>query len=72
MSTKYGTFEDEYDVFEELGKGHFAVVKRCVNKTTSSQYAGKLIRKKRVCRGVSHGRYRARDQYFEKNLITPT
>lgn len=27
-------------------------MKRCVNKITSSEYAGKFIRKKRVCRGV--------------------
>ncbi|KAG8318760.1 Death-associated protein kinase 1 [Homalodisca vitripennis] len=39
-------------IYEFYFRGHFAVVKRCVNKTTSSQYAGKLIRKKRVCRGV--------------------
>ncbi|XP_054286268.1 death-associated protein kinase 1-like [Macrosteles quadrilineatus] len=45
-------FEESYDVFEELGKGHFAVVKRCVHKSSGNQFAGKFIRKKRVCRGV--------------------
>ncbi|KAL1139815.1 hypothetical protein AAG570_006792 [Ranatra chinensis] len=52
MDVLKDNFEDFYDVFEEIGKGHFAVVKRCVNKETGEEYAGKLIRKKRVCRGV--------------------
>ncbi|XP_014251310.1 death-associated protein kinase 1-like isoform X2 [Cimex lectularius] len=52
MNFKKEPFLDHYDVFEVIGKGHFAVVKRCVNKATGSEYAGKFIRKKRVCRGV--------------------
>ena len=27
-------------------------MKRCVNKETGAEFAGKFIRKKRVCRGV--------------------
>ncbi|XP_075209802.1 death-associated protein kinase 1-like [Lycorma delicatula] len=53
MNFSLDSFEDVYDVFEELGKGHFAVVRRCVNKKDGSEYAAKVIRKKRVCRGVS-------------------
>uniref|UniRef100_A0A023EZ51 Putative serine/threonine protein kinase n=1 Tax=Triatoma infestans TaxID=30076 RepID=A0A023EZ51_TRIIF len=52
MNFKKEPFESSFEICEEIGKGHFAVVKRCVNKTTGHAYAGKFIRKKRVCRGV--------------------
>ncbi|BES87718.1 Death-associated protein kinase [Nesidiocoris tenuis] len=52
MIFKGEPFDADYDVHEEIGKGHFAVVKRCVHKTTGTEFAGKFIRKKRVCRGV--------------------
>ncbi|XP_069694753.1 death-associated protein kinase 1-like isoform X2 [Periplaneta americana] len=45
-------FEKYYDVFEEIGKGQFAVVRRCVEKASGVQYAAKFMRKRRVCRGV--------------------
>lgn len=35
-----------------FSRGHFAVVKRCLNKQTGISYAGKFIRKRRVCRGA--------------------
>lgn len=52
MNINKEPFEASYEVFEEIGKGHFAIVKRCLNKQTGISYAGKFIRKKRVCRGV--------------------
>ncbi|XP_065059552.1 calcium/calmodulin-dependent protein kinase type IV-like isoform X1 [Rhopilema esculentum] len=39
--------EDFYELKEELGRGNFAVVKRCEKKETSEEYAAKCITKKR-------------------------
>lgn len=52
MNFSLESFDDLYDVFEELGKGHFAVVRRCISKKDGLEYAAKVIRKKRVHRGV--------------------
>ncbi|KAK8380309.1 hypothetical protein O3P69_016726 [Scylla paramamosain] len=41
-------FEELYEVFEEIGSGQFAVVRRCVEKATCNEYAAKYIRKRRV------------------------
>ncbi|XP_046994246.1 death-associated protein kinase dapk-1-like [Schistocerca americana] len=46
-------FENFYDVFEDIGKGQFAVVRRCQERSTGRQFAAKFVRKRRVCRGVS-------------------
>ncbi|RZF45516.1 hypothetical protein LSTR_LSTR005718 [Laodelphax striatellus] len=46
-------FDDLFEVFEELGKGHFATVKRCVRRSDGATFAAKLLRKRRVCRGVA-------------------
>ncbi|XP_017260998.1 death-associated protein kinase 2 isoform X1 [Kryptolebias marmoratus] len=43
---KHQNVEDFYDVGEELGSGQFAVVKRCKEKTTGTQYAAKFIKKR--------------------------
>ncbi|GLH12279.1 Calcium/calmodulin-dependent protein kinase type II alpha chain [Gryllus bimaculatus] len=53
MEFKSEPFEEFYDVYEEIGKGQFAVVRRCVEKSTGNQFAAKFMRKRRVCRGVS-------------------
>ncbi|KAK7866658.1 hypothetical protein R5R35_000274 [Gryllus longicercus] len=53
MEFKSEPFEECYDVYEEIGKGQFAVVRRCVEKSTGNQFAAKFMRKRRVCRGVS-------------------
>ncbi|XP_068081595.1 death-associated protein kinase 1 [Anabrus simplex] len=53
MEFKTEPFENFYDVFEDIGKGQFAVVRRCVEKSTGCQYAAKFMRKRRVCRGVA-------------------
>ncbi|XP_076061664.1 death-associated protein kinase 1-like isoform X2 [Oratosquilla oratoria] len=41
-------FESNYEVYEEIGSGQFAVVKRCIEKSTRTEYAAKHIRKRRV------------------------
>ncbi|KAI6227423.1 Calcium/calmodulin-dependent protein kinase [Aphelenchoides fujianensis] len=65
MSTK---FSDNYEVKEELGKGAFSVVRRCVQKSTNIEFAAKIIntrklstrdfqkleREARICRKLKH------------------
>uniref|UniRef100_A0A3P8UTW0 non-specific serine/threonine protein kinase n=1 Tax=Cynoglossus semilaevis TaxID=244447 RepID=A0A3P8UTW0_CYNSE len=43
---KQQNVEDFYDIGEELGSGQFAVVKRCVEKSTGTEYAAKFIKKR--------------------------
>ncbi|CAB1326289.1 unnamed protein product [Coregonus sp. 'balchen'] len=42
-------FQDVYNVIhgKELGRGKFAIVKRCVEKSTGTEYAAKFLRKRR-------------------------
>ncbi|KAG5680153.1 hypothetical protein PVAND_009678 [Polypedilum vanderplanki] len=61
-------FSDNYDIKEELGKGAFSIVKRCVQKSTGLEFAAKIIntkkltardfqkleREARVCRKLQH------------------
>ena len=42
------TFSAIYELREELGKGAFSIVKRCVHRETGAQYAAKIINKKRL------------------------
>ncbi|XP_061199860.1 calcium/calmodulin-dependent protein kinase type II subunit delta isoform X12 [Neopsephotus bourkii] len=41
-------FSDEYQLFEELGKGAFSVVRRCMKITTGQEYAAKIINTKKL------------------------
>ncbi|XP_015238433.1 PREDICTED: calcium/calmodulin-dependent protein kinase type II subunit gamma-like isoform X14 [Cyprinodon variegatus] len=61
-------FTDEYQLYEELGKGAFSVVRRCIKKSTGQEYAAKIIntkklsgrdhqkleREARICRMLKH------------------
>ncbi|XP_071829831.1 calcium/calmodulin-dependent protein kinase type II delta chain-like isoform X1 [Apostichopus japonicus] len=61
-------FSDEYELKEELGKGAFSIVRRCVCKATKDEYAAKIIntkklnqrdiqkleREARICRKLMH------------------
>eukprot|EP00731_Ephydatia_muelleri_P020140 Em0012g965a len=42
------TFSAVYELKEELGKGAFSIVKRCIHRETGAQYAAKIINKKRL------------------------
>ncbi|XP_043401333.1 calcium/calmodulin-dependent protein kinase type II subunit delta isoform X29 [Chelonia mydas] len=41
-------FTDEYQLFEELGKGAFSVVRRCVKIPAGQEYAAKIINTKKL------------------------
>ncbi|VVC36353.1 Protein kinase, ATP binding site,Protein kinase domain,Serine/threonine-protein kinase, active site,NTF2- [Cinara cedri] len=61
-------FSDNYDLKEELGKGAFSVVRKCVQKPTGMEFAAKIIntkklsardfqkleREARICRKLQH------------------
>jgi calcium/calmodulin-dependent protein kinase (CaM kinase) II len=69
MSTATTTkFSDNYEVKEELGKGAFSVVRRCIQKSSNMEFAAKIIntrklnqrdfqkleREARICRRLKH------------------
>ncbi|KAM6951730.1 calcium/calmodulin-dependent protein kinase (CaM kinase) II gamma 1 isoform 6-T6 [Aplochiton taeniatus] len=41
-------FTDEYQLYEELGKGAFSVVRRSVKKSSGQEYAAKIINTKKL------------------------
>ncbi|CAG0882543.1 unnamed protein product [Cyprideis torosa] len=41
-------FSDNYELKEELGKGAFSVVKRCVQRSTGLEFAAKIINTKKL------------------------
>ena len=41
-------FTDNYELKEELGKGAFSVVKRCVQRHTGLEFAAKIINTKKL------------------------
>ncbi|XP_020487072.1 death-associated protein kinase 2 isoform X2 [Labrus bergylta] len=43
---KQQNVEDFYDIGEPLGSGQFAIVKRCIEKSTGVEYAAKFIKKR--------------------------
>ncbi|XP_016819185.1 calcium/calmodulin-dependent protein kinase type II subunit delta-like, partial [Cricetulus griseus] len=53
-------FTDEYQLFEELGKGAFSVVRRCMKIPTGQEYAAKIINTKKLS---------ARGGYFKPHLF---
>ncbi|XP_049316501.1 calcium/calmodulin-dependent protein kinase type II alpha chain isoform X2 [Bactrocera dorsalis] len=75
-------FSDNYEIKEELGKGAFSVVKRCVQKSTQFEFAAKIIntkkltardfqkleREARICRKLHHPNIvRLHDSIQEEN-----
>uniref|UniRef100_A0A8C5WGM8 calcium/calmodulin-dependent protein kinase n=1 Tax=Leptobrachium leishanense TaxID=445787 RepID=A0A8C5WGM8_9ANUR len=41
-------FSEEYQLFEELGKGAFSIVRRCVKVLSGQEYAAKIINTKKL------------------------
>ncbi|XP_055858298.1 calcium/calmodulin-dependent protein kinase type II alpha chain isoform X1 [Episyrphus balteatus] len=75
-------FSDNYEIKEELGKGAFSIVKRCVQKSTGLEFAAKIIntkkltardfqkleREARICRKLHHPNIvRLHDSIQEEN-----
>ena len=48
MNINNNNFEDKYEVKDKLGEGHFAVVKKCIEKNTGKEYAVKIITKQKL------------------------
>ncbi|XP_048513354.1 calcium/calmodulin-dependent protein kinase type II delta chain isoform X13 [Athalia rosae] len=76
-------FSDNYDLKEELGKGAFSVVRRCVQKSSGLEFAAKIIntkklsardfqkleREARICRKLQHPNIvRLHDSIQEENF----
>ncbi|CAM4765861.1 unnamed protein product [Rotaria magnacalcarata] len=40
---KHGSIYDDYDILEEIGRGAFGVVHRCIERATGKTYAAKFI-----------------------------
>ncbi|KAF3841904.1 hypothetical protein F7725_023855 [Dissostichus mawsoni] len=60
-------FTDEYQLFEELGKGAFSIVRRCSKKSTGQEYAAKIINTKKLsARGCHVGSYQQMENDHQK------
>ncbi|KAL7299559.1 hypothetical protein TKK_0007637 [Trichogramma kaykai] len=53
MEVVHEPIEKNYTLLEEIGKGQFAVVKKCVELKSGAKFAAKIMRKRRVARGVA-------------------
>ncbi|KAI4584435.1 hypothetical protein MJG53_007714 [Ovis ammon polii x Ovis aries] len=61
-------FTEEYQLFEELGKGAFSVVRRCVKVLAGQEYAAKIINTKKLsARGIKYQTVRKAPQRKLKN-----
>ncbi|XP_023837982.1 calcium/calmodulin-dependent protein kinase type II delta 1 chain isoform X8 [Salvelinus sp. IW2-2015] len=47
-STPCTRFTDEYNLYEELGKGAFSIVKRCMRISSGQEFAAKIINTKKL------------------------
>ncbi|XP_029172203.1 death-associated protein kinase 1-like isoform X2 [Nylanderia fulva] len=53
MEVHHEPIEKNYQLLEEIGKGQFAIVRKCKEIKTGELYAAKIMRKRRVARGVA-------------------
>ncbi|XP_046431964.1 death-associated protein kinase 1-like isoform X1 [Neodiprion fabricii] len=53
MEVHHEPIEKNYELHEEIGKGQFAVVRKCIELKTNAVFAAKIMRKRRVARGVA-------------------
>ncbi|XP_072746459.1 death-associated protein kinase 1 isoform X2 [Anoplolepis gracilipes] len=53
MEVHHEPIEKNYQLLEEIGKGQFAIVRKCKEIKTGALYAAKIMRKRRVARGVA-------------------
>ena len=62
-------FTDNYELKEELGKGAFSVVKRCVQRHTGLEFAAKIINTKKLS---ARGTLLHVTLYQRYNMVTQT
>lgn len=58
MRIRTDQFLDSYELHEELGNGQFAIVRRCVEKSTGKHYAGKFVVKRKPNSNSRKGLFR--------------
>uniref|UniRef100_A0AAZ1XZK4 Protein kinase domain-containing protein n=1 Tax=Oreochromis aureus TaxID=47969 RepID=A0AAZ1XZK4_OREAU len=58
-------FTDEYQLYEELGKGAFSVVRRCVKLCTGQEYAAKIINTKKLSARGKHNSFQCYITYIQ-------
>lgn len=58
MQIRTDLFSDHYELHEDLGSGQFAFVKRCTEKATGKQYAGKFVVKRKPNSASRKGLFR--------------
>lgn len=58
MQIRTDSFQDAYEVYEDLGSGQFAVVRRCKERATGREYAAKFVVKRRTSGGSRKGLFR--------------
>uniref|UniRef100_A0A672T8J9 Protein kinase domain-containing protein n=1 Tax=Sinocyclocheilus grahami TaxID=75366 RepID=A0A672T8J9_SINGR len=61
-------FTDEYQLYEELGKGAFSVVRRCVKLSTGQEYAAKIINTKKLSARV-HSNFTCSDARYGNSMV---
>ncbi|KAG8191335.1 hypothetical protein JTE90_006081 [Oedothorax gibbosus] len=66
-------FSDNYELKEELGKGAFSIVRRCVQKNTGLEFAAKIINTKKLSARDNEPldeTYILKLYYFSENYVT--
>lgn len=58
MQIRTDSFQDAYEVYEDLGSGQFAVVRRCKDRVTGCEYAAKFVIKRRSSSSSRKGLFR--------------
>jgi calcium/calmodulin-dependent serine protein kinase len=43
MADEEVLFDDVYDLCEEIGRGPFSIVRRCIHRQTGQQFAAKIV-----------------------------
>ncbi|CAH1991011.1 unnamed protein product [Acanthoscelides obtectus] len=43
MTEEEVLFDDVYDLCEEIGRGPFSIVRRCIHRQTGQQFAAKIV-----------------------------
>ncbi|CAH8630415.1 unnamed protein product [Dicrocoelium dendriticum] len=52
------SLDDEYEIGEKIGEGHFAVVHQCIHKRSRKEFAAKFIMKQRLATSTLGGQNR--------------